>query len=187
MKVGAEARAMARIEGEVQRYQFGPDGDEWVRAQDYADLNEHSALVEMQLQAQIDLNEAYESRLLAEVERLTQAGNYYMSQLADAKDEVERLKKVREDAFHCVNAALRQRGDALEEVERLRGIVQADLEEKAEAWGEVERLRADAERYRWLRTQLEMFGTYDCGFRAPGDVDEACDWGTSHSVADAHK
>jgi hypothetical protein len=28
------------------------------------------------------------------------------------------------------------------EVERLRGIVQADLEEKAEAWGEVERLRA---------------------------------------------
>lgn len=26
------------------------------------------------------------------------------------------------------------------EVERLRGIVQADLEEKAEAWGEVERL-----------------------------------------------
>lgn len=79
---------------------------------------------------------------VAEVERLTQAGNYYMSQLADAKDEVERLKKVREDAFHCVNAALRQRGDALEEVERLRGIVQADLEEKAEAWGEVERLKA---------------------------------------------
>jgi hypothetical protein len=33
--------------------------------------------------------------------------------------------------------------DALRaEVSRLRGIVQADLEEKAEAWGEVERLRA---------------------------------------------
>lgn len=36
------------------------------------------------------------------------------------------------------------------EVERLRGIVQADLEEKAEAWGEVERLRADAERYQFI-------------------------------------
>lgn len=64
---------MARIEGEVQRYQFGPGGDEWVRAKDYADLNEHSALVEMNLQAQIDLNEAYEARLLAEVERLRAA------------------------------------------------------------------------------------------------------------------
>ena len=30
----------------------------------------------------------------------------------------------------------------MEEIERLRGIVQADLEEKAEAWGEVERLKA---------------------------------------------
>lgn len=50
-----------------------------------------------------------------------------------------------------------------------------------------EALRRDAERYRWLRTQLEMFGTYDCGFRAPGDVDEACDWGTSHSVRSAHE
>lgn len=48
---------------------------------------------ERSLQAQVELGEAYESRLLAEVERL-------------------------------------------------RGIVQADLEEKAEAWGEVERLRA---------------------------------------------
>lgn len=49
------------------------------------------------LQAQVELGEAYESRLLAEAERL-------------------------------------------------RGIVQADLEEKAEAWGEVERLRADLKR-----------------------------------------
>lgn len=70
MKVGAEARAMARIDGEVQRYQFGPDGAEWVSADDYAALNEYSALVEMNLQAQIELDEAYEARLLAENEWL---------------------------------------------------------------------------------------------------------------------
>ena len=34
------------------------------------------------------------------------------------------------------------------QVERLRGIVQADLEEKAEAWGEVERLKQELEALR---------------------------------------
>lgn len=47
-------KELPRIAGEVQRYQMGPDGDEWVRAQDYADLNEYSALVEMKLQAEVE-------------------------------------------------------------------------------------------------------------------------------------
>jgi hypothetical protein len=51
MKVGAEARAMARIEGEVQRYQFGPDGDEWVKADAYAALCDYEALIEMERDA----------------------------------------------------------------------------------------------------------------------------------------
>ena len=44
------------------------------------------------------------------------------------------------------------------EVERLRGIVQADLEEKAEAWGEVERL---TESERSLQAQAELSEAYE--------------------------
>lgn len=47
------------------------------------------------------------------------------------------------------NAALRA------EVSRLRGIVQADLEEKAEAWGEVERLRDAMEQ---AEAELSFYG-----------------------------
>lgn len=41
-------KPLPRIEGEVQRYQLGPDGDEWVKADDYAALNDYAALVQME-------------------------------------------------------------------------------------------------------------------------------------------
>lgn len=41
-------KPLPRIEGEVQRYQIGPDGDEWVKADDYAALNDYAALVQME-------------------------------------------------------------------------------------------------------------------------------------------
>ena len=53
-------KPLPRIEGEVQRYQIGPDGDEWVKADDYAALNDYAALVQME-----------RDMARAEVERLT--------------------------------------------------------------------------------------------------------------------
>ena len=53
-------KPLPRIEGEVQRYQLGPDGDEWVKADDYAALNDYAALVQMERDS-----------ARAEVERLT--------------------------------------------------------------------------------------------------------------------
>ena len=41
-------KPLPRIEGEVQRYQIGPDGDEWVKADDYALLSDYAALVQME-------------------------------------------------------------------------------------------------------------------------------------------
>jgi hypothetical protein len=91
--------------------------------------------------------------LLAEVDRLTKAGNYYAeqierlrSQFANSEREVETLRAAVE-AYETDAVAYRKRvGELCERVEKLKGELafqmQAGLEEKAEAWGEVERLRA---------------------------------------------
>lgn len=58
-------KPLPRIEGEVQRYQLGPDGDEWVKADDYAALNDYAALVQMER----DSARAEVERLKADAER----------------------------------------------------------------------------------------------------------------------
>lgn len=58
-------KPLPRIEGEVQRYQIGPDGDEWVKADDYAALNDYAALVQMER----DMARAEVERLRALIKR----------------------------------------------------------------------------------------------------------------------
>jgi len=82
-------KPLPRIEGEVQRYQLGPDGDEWVKADDYAALNDYAALVQMERDS-----------ARAEVERLKQyepLPNGVPVALYNARKEIERLK-AREEA-----------------------------------------------------------------------------------------
>lgn len=62
---GGNVKPLPRIEGEVQRYQIGPDGDEWVKADDYAALNDYAALVQMER----DMARAEVERLRALIKR----------------------------------------------------------------------------------------------------------------------
>lgn len=148
-------KPLPRIEGEVQRYQIGPDGDEWVKADDYAALNDYAALVQMERDS-----------ARAEVERLREAGVGYSQQTVDAitkerdalRAEVERWQNKWASRPLSVEdtEALERRNDELEaEVERLkteRAQVETVLShELSKALAEVDRLRADAERWRFIR------------------------------------
>ena len=85
-------KPMPRIEGEVQRYQIGPDGDEWVKADDYAALNDYAALVQMER----DSARTEIERLRADLERAVDLLRKWSRWHGTDADTAEWLKRVLE-------------------------------------------------------------------------------------------
>jgi len=112
---------------EVQRYQMGPDGDEWVKAEDYAALNEHSALMQMRLMNERDeANKVCEQwrqwtvatreendKLKAEVASWKRLADIQEQSLKESCAEVERLQSALREARdrHAADLILADRED----------------------------------------------------------------------------